>query len=181
MPTVILTGADGNVGTIVRQVLASRGWSVIGLDKDQADITDLSSVQDFIKTLDTPLSAVIHLVGGIDAGKSIEDADPSTLQRMLDLNVLTTYIMMHSCIPLLREAGGGCFVAMGAQSVQHPVPNRAAYSASKSAVVSLIQSLRKGVNTAFEPMPSFQASFTRRRISNGHQKRKQRSGQQEKT
>ena len=141
MNSVVLTGIKGNLGVVVEAVLHQRGWNVIGMDRHDADLTDAEAVKHAITAIPTPLTAVVHLVGGIKAGTPIEETSTAVLMDMFMLNVVTAYNVMSAAIPAMKRAGGGCFVSMGAQSVLHPVKDRAAYSAAKSALVSLTLSL----------------------------------------
>ena len=141
MKNVLLTGAKGNVGVTVTKVLADQGWNVIPVDKEDGDLGDPNDVSAIVTRATQPLSAVVHLVGGIAAGKPIEDIDLDDVHNMFTLNVVTTFNLMKAAIPLMKDSGGGSFVTIGAQSVLHPVADRAAYSAAKSAVVSLTQAL----------------------------------------
>jgi len=113
----------------------------MSVDRTDGDLKDPSVVAAIMERAPKPLIAVVHLVGGIKAGAPIDETTVDDLRAMIDLNVVTTFNLMHASIPLMRSAGGGSFVTMGAQSVLHPVADRAAYSAAKSAVVALTQAM----------------------------------------
>lgn len=141
MPIVLLTGGHGALGSVVRAHLAEQGWSVAAPRREDGDLSTIDAVQAIIDGVGQPLAGIVHLVGGIIAGNSIEETLPLEMQEMLTRNVTTTFNVLHAGVPRLKEAGGGSIVTIGAHSVLHPVPNRAAYSAAKSAVVSLTQSV----------------------------------------
>ena len=141
MSAVLLTGAHGNLGTAVGTVLAERGWTVIGVDRHDGDLGKADDVQRIVDGITEPLTGVVHLVGGIVAGKPIEEQSIDDLQHMVALNLTTTFNVIRTAIPRLKQAGCGSIVTIGAQSVLHPVPDRSTYSAAKSAVVSLTQAV----------------------------------------
>ena len=141
MPTVLLTGGHGGLGSVVSPVLADRGWDVIAPRQEDTDLSNGEDVDQLLTTIDQPLSGIVHLVGGIVAGKTLEEHTPEELQRMVMLNLVTTFNVLRSGIPRLKAADGGSIVTIGAQSVLHPAPNRAIYTATKSAVISLTQSV----------------------------------------
>ena len=138
--SVLVTGAKGNLGTVVCKTLADAGWNVHGVDTSDGDLTLRSDTERIVGSIQKPLKAVVHLVGGIKAGKPLEELTFEDFQSMLNLNLVTAVNVLSVTIPVLKSTGGGAIIAMGAQSVIHPVGNRAAYSAAKTAVVSLILS-----------------------------------------
>ena len=121
--------------------LQAEGWDVVAPRREDGDLSTIDAVRAIVDGIDQPLTGIVHLVGGIIAGNGIEETLPAEMQEMLALNVTTTFNVLHAGVPRLKGAGGGSIVTIGAQSVLHPVPNRAAYSAAKSAVVSLTQSV----------------------------------------
>jgi NAD(P)-dependent dehydrogenase (short-subunit alcohol dehydrogenase family) len=141
MPTMLITGAAGGLGRVVVAQAQAAGWNLFAVNHDHGDLGDENVVQQLISQIPTDLSAVVHLVGGIVAGKPLDETKQSDLEHMLRLNVTTTYNVLQTTIPLLRSNGGGSIVTIGAQSVVHPVPNRSLYAASKAAVVSLSRSV----------------------------------------
>lgn len=140
MALALVTGAAGNLGRIVVNVMQDAGWTVQGVDRE-TDLGDAVQTRRRFDDIGRGCKAVIHLVGGIVAGKPIEQTSPEDMQSMLSLNTVTTFNVMRATIPLMQDSGGGSFIAIGAQAVLHPVSNRAAYASSKAAVVSLVQSM----------------------------------------
>ena len=162
MQTVIISGASGGLGVAVtRRFLEGKDWRVLALSKtaDSAkalatklsapsrllsavacDLTNAASVQRFLETsaLDR-LDAVVHLAGGIIAGKSIEETDADTAQTMMNLNYGTAFNLLRASLPALK-VHGGAFVAIAANAALAPEKNKAAYAASKAALLSLVQS-----------------------------------------
>ena len=126
---------------MVSSHLQTEEWDVVAPRREDGDLSTIDAVRAIVDGIDQPLTGIVHLVGGIIAGNGIEETLPAEMQEMLALNVTTTFNVLHAGVPRLKEAGGGSIVTIGAQSVLHPVPNRAAYSAAKSAVVSLTQSV----------------------------------------
>jgi NAD(P)-dependent dehydrogenase (short-subunit alcohol dehydrogenase family) len=131
----------GALGTVTQTVLEERGWSVVGADKHNVDLTNLADTQRFVDAIQGQLNAVVHLVGGIVAGKPIHEATRDDLHLMLTLNVVTAFNVLHATMPRLIAAGGGGIVSIGARDVLHPSANRAAYAAAKSAVVGLTRAI----------------------------------------
>lgn len=133
---MLITGASGGLGRCVVDVACRHGWAVLTPTSAQVDVTSEHAVMQYVHEACTELHAVVHLVGGIDAGKSIHETLADDVERMLTLNVRSTFNIMRATIPLLRLHGGS-IVTVAARDVLHPMPNRAAYASSKAAVVAL--------------------------------------------
>jgi NAD(P)-dependent dehydrogenase (short-subunit alcohol dehydrogenase family) len=152
----LVTGADGGLGTHVTRALLDRGATVIGISRkaqppssDTASFValaaDLSSAETTKSTVDGiaarfgRLDILAHLVGGFAGGKTIAETDIPTFQRMLDLNLNSAFYVLRAVIPHMRSAGAGRIIAIGSRAAEDPGPGVGAYSASKAALVSLIQ------------------------------------------
>jgi NAD(P)-dependent dehydrogenase (short-subunit alcohol dehydrogenase family) len=155
---VLVTGADGGLGTQVTRALRDSGATVIGVSRNiQQSSTDtpsfialaadLSSAEnakgavDGIASRFGRLDVLAHLVGGFAGGKTIAETDDATFQRMLDLNLNSAFYVLRAVIPHMRRAGSGRIIAIGSRAAENPGPGVGAYSASKAALVSLIQTV----------------------------------------
>lgn len=160
MNTVIISGANGNVGKCIAERFLEGKWRVYALCK-QADaakvlaknlehfsgslavvVCDLAStvsVQHFLTASGLKsVDAVIHTAGGIEAGKTIEETTPSVVHAMLEINYLTAFNLLRATLPLLK-VHGGAVLAIGAKAALSPEANKAAYAASKAALIALAQ------------------------------------------
>jgi NAD(P)-dependent dehydrogenase (short-subunit alcohol dehydrogenase family) len=77
---------------------------------------------------------------------SLEDWD-----RMLTLNARTVFLISRAVVPPMLERGNGKIVHVASRAALHGSANSGPYSASKSAVVRLTESLaaevkKKGIN-----------------------------------
>jgi NAD(P)-dependent dehydrogenase (short-subunit alcohol dehydrogenase family) len=156
--TVLITGADGGLGTHVARALLEAGAAVFGLaprikqsDFNHPNFTalpaTLNSLDAAKKAVDTivarsgRIDVLAHLVGGFAGGKSVADIDDSTFQRMLDMNLNSAFHILRAVIPHMRSAGSGRIIAIGSRAAESPGPTVGAYSASKAALVSLIRTV----------------------------------------
>jgi NAD(P)-dependent dehydrogenase (short-subunit alcohol dehydrogenase family) len=89
------------------------------------------------------IDILVHLVGAFAGGAPVSETDDATLDRMLDLNFRSAFYVIRAVIPFMRAAGQGRIIAIGSRAAIEPQPTIAAYSASKAALVSLIQSAAK--------------------------------------
>jgi NAD(P)-dependent dehydrogenase (short-subunit alcohol dehydrogenase family) len=156
--TALVTGANGGLGTPVTKALLDAGLAVIGLapkiqqsDFNHPNFTALPASLDSLDTAKKAADTVIarfgkidvlaHLVGGFAGGQTVADTDHATFQRMLDMNLNSAFHILRAVIPHMRKAGAGRIIAIGSRAAEDPGPAVGAYSASKSALVSLIRTV----------------------------------------
>jgi NAD(P)-dependent dehydrogenase (short-subunit alcohol dehydrogenase family) len=160
---IIVTGAAGNVGSALAAVLASRGARVAAVDTAQErleavtaglagtghlaladhDLTDPAAANALVARVhDTcgRLDGVGTTVGGFAMAK-LADAGLDQWDAMFSLNVKTTWNIYRAAVPAIRDAGGGALVAIGSAAGLKGSGEMAAYSATKSAVMRLTESL----------------------------------------
>ncbi len=154
----LVTGANGGLGTHVTRGLLDAGFMVAGLaPKIRASDFDhphfmatagvLNNLDDARKAAETVIAKfgkidlLAHTVGGFAGGQNVAETDDATWQRMLDMNVNSTFHILRAVIPHMRAARSGRIVAIGSRAAESPGAKIGAYSASKAAVVSLIRTV----------------------------------------
>lgn len=159
----LITGATGGLGGAVVRHFLEAGYRVTAVDVRPQDqigewlagmghgdslsyrqlsVTDPQAVQKLAGELraDQGLDVLVNLVGGF-VWASVMDTDAEALERMLDLNVRSTFTMTRGLLPLLSESAHGRIVNVGARQALQGGPNVTAYALSKAAVVNFTQSL----------------------------------------
>lgn len=150
---VLITGAAGGLGEHVTELFVQRNWHVIATaltDSERTkleslpncrvvmcDLMDPTQVRHLADALPSQLQAVVHLVGGIRAGRLLEESSPDEFEFMWRLNAWTTYLVMRATIPLLKQ-NKGAFVAIGARTALRTEVRKALYGAAKAAVIHLV-------------------------------------------
>jgi NAD(P)-dependent dehydrogenase (short-subunit alcohol dehydrogenase family) len=90
------------------------------------------------------LDSVVHVAAWDSYFGGLQDADFTTWQAVLDVNLLGTLRMTRACLPGLKERGGSVVVIGTQSSVAAPSQVRqAAYAASKGALTSAMYSLAR--------------------------------------
>lgn len=108
---------------------------------------DLSTADAANKIVDDVLSSfgridvLAHLIGGFVGGKTIAETDDAMFEKMLELNLTSAFYVLRAVIPHMRRAGNGRIIAIGSRAAESPGPGVGAYSASKAALVSLVQTV----------------------------------------
>jgi NAD(P)-dependent dehydrogenase (short-subunit alcohol dehydrogenase family) len=155
---VLVTGADGGLGTYVTQAFLDVGATVIGTSRKiqqsdfnnpnftalPAEISTLAGAKTLVDRVVTrfgKLDVLVHTVGGFAGGQSIADTDDATFQRMFDVNLNSAFHILRATLLPLRKAGAGRIIAIGSRAALEPGAGVGAYSASKAALVSLIKTV----------------------------------------
>src|SRR5215467_3102210 len=155
---VLVTGANGGLGTYVTQAFLDAGAIVAGTSRTiqqsefnhpdfaalPAEISTREGAQTLIDQVVArfgKLDALAHTVGGFAGGQSIVDTDDTTFQRMFDLNLNCVFHILRAAVPPLRKTGNGRLIAIGSRAALEPGSGVGAYSASKAAMVSLVRTV----------------------------------------
>ncbi|WP_030257563.1 SDR family oxidoreductase [Streptomyces violens] len=146
----LVTGGASGIGLATAQLLAARGARVAVLDLVpdkveepltgyRADVSDDDSVREAVGAAARDLGGLDILVNnaGIGAAGTVEDNPDIEWQRVLDVNVLGIVRTSRAALPYLRESAHAAIVNTCSIAATAGLPQRALYSASKGAVLSL--------------------------------------------
>ncbi|KUL27466.1 SDR family oxidoreductase [Streptomyces regalis] len=90
------------------------------------------------------IDGVVHVAARDSYFGGLEDADFTTWQSVIDVNLLGSLRMTRACLPALKERGGSVVFIGTQSSVAAPSQVRqAAYAASKGALTSAMYSLAR--------------------------------------
>ncbi|POX42248.1 short-chain dehydrogenase [Streptomyces sp. Ru73] len=148
--TALVTGGASGIGLATAQLLAARGARVAVLDLApdkveepltgyRADVSDDDSVREAVRAAVAGLGGLDILVNnaGIGAAGTVEDNTDAEWHRVLDVNVLGIVRTSRAALPYLRESAHAAIVNTCSIAATAGLPQRALYSASKGAVLSL--------------------------------------------
>jgi NAD(P)-dependent dehydrogenase (short-subunit alcohol dehydrogenase family) len=145
----LVTGGASGIGLAAARRLARGGAKVIALDLAadapeglgyvRADVTDDAAVRAAVGEAIGNLGGLDVLVNnaGIGAQGGVEANDDAEWHRVLDVNVLGLVRVTRAALPALRESSAAAIVNTCSIAATAGLPNRALYSASKGAVLSL--------------------------------------------
>ncbi len=109
-----------------------------------ADLSDEAAAAELVaQTLDAfgRIDVLVNIVGGWDAGAPVHEMTTATWDTMLRLNATAAFMMSRAALPAMLEQGSGVIVNIGAKPGLRANGKDAAYSASKSALLRLTESL----------------------------------------
>lgn len=148
--TAIITGAGSGIGLEVAKGLKARGATVFGFDINpgemaafatyiQCDIGDSASVESAFNEFKKSSKGLDILINnaGIGSLTTVEHEIDEIWHKVLNINVVGTARVSKHAIPLLRKSKHAAIVNTASIAATDGIPNRAAYSASKGAVMTL--------------------------------------------
>jgi NAD(P)-dependent dehydrogenase (short-subunit alcohol dehydrogenase family) len=146
----IVTGAASGIGLEVVKELAARGAKVFGFDLNEGqmsshatfircDIGDAKSVSDAFNEFSKSSNSLDILINNAGVGSltTVEKESDEVWLKVLNINVVGTARVSKLAIPLLRKSKFAAIVNTASVAAIDGIPNRAAYSASKGAILSL--------------------------------------------
>ncbi len=158
----LVTGASRGIGRAVALRLSALGASVLLLARDPAalaeiqneiavrggtaesivcDLSSLDAVDELRERVGAAGCAILVNAAGIGRmGQPLHETDPAAFDATFATNVRAPYLLMRALVPGMIARGGGFIVNISSLAGQGPLPNGAAYAASKWALNGLTYS-----------------------------------------
>lgn len=154
----LVTGANGNLGNAVVQLLESSGRDVARVQSGklfvgaaalaEIDLGDLPSVRRaFASLVETgvSLAAIVHTVGAFRSGRSLPETPDADFVELFQTNVMTTVHVIQAALPLMLRAQHGRIAVVASLDALAGRAQVAAYGASKAAQLRVIESAAQEV------------------------------------
>jgi NAD(P)-dependent dehydrogenase (short-subunit alcohol dehydrogenase family) len=155
--TVLVTGAAGDIGTAIAEVLVERGHRLaladhpdaserldelcrrLGAESVPFDVTDEAAVAAAVDGL-APLGGLVNNAGYQGVFTSVDRYPLDDARRVIEVNVLGVMTVLAAAA---RVMTGGAIVNVASMAGVSGAPNMPAYSASKAAVIGLTKAAAK--------------------------------------
>lgn len=160
----LIAGGTGGLGKAVTLAFLHEGASVIAtyIIKEEADAlrdavgsnsrlevmpldaTDENACRalvDGITARHGHLDILVNTIGAYAGGKALWETDPKTWHLMFNLNVNAGYALARAAVPAMLKQKNGSIVNVAAKAAFDHAAGAAAYAASKSAAVAMMDCL----------------------------------------
>lgn len=161
----VVTGASRGIGRAITEALAKEGMRLViggrdegrlqeaaralggGVEAVPGDVGEEAVAARLVETAVSRfgrLDVVVNNAGIGHHGK-LEDMDPAEFDRVYRTNVRGPFLLMKAAIPVMRRQKRGTLVSLASLAGRNPVPMRAAYAATKWAMIGLSRSVLQEV------------------------------------
>lgn len=162
---VLVAGGTGGLGRAVSLAFLEEGARVVvtyrakeqfdalksaagknesNLEGHAVDVTDEIAVRQLVEKIVGKyrrLEAMVNTVGGYAGGTKLWEVETKVFEQMLALNLRAGYALSRAVVRAMLKEGHGAIVNVAAKAAFDHAGGAAAYAASKSAAVALMDSL----------------------------------------
>ncbi len=162
---VMVAGAAGNLGQAVARAFDTAGARLVLLDRapdrlpqvfpdlagspkhallGSVDATDAVSVARAVEAAVERMGRIdvlANTIGGYRAGAPVHETPLETWDFMMTLNARSAFVLSRAVVPQMLQQSSGKIVHVAARQALAGGRGAAAYSASKAAVVRLVESM----------------------------------------
>ena len=170
-PLAIITGTSRGIGAEYARILASQGYDLLLISRDEKRLTQFSQeletdygIQAYIGALDlakpgsahelfviaqnyrkTPDILINNAGFGIYGEFAFQPMKP--IQQMLHLHLQTVVESIRLFLPGMIERGGGAIINVSSIAGMFPIPYMAEYAATKAFLISFSEALAEEVRS----------------------------------
>ena len=160
----IITGAGAGIGRASALRFAGEGAVVCAVDMDAvgaeavvtkvrglggraesvvADVANADDVAGLVADVHSRFGRIDILFNnaGIVPHGKVHEITEEQWDRTFAVNVKSMYLLCHAVIPIMQRQGGGVILNTASATVLRNLPDRAAYTASKGAVLALTRTM----------------------------------------
>ena len=162
---VLVAGGTGGLGRAVSLAFLEEGAKVVvtfrvqeefdalkraagttgeELEGQLVDVTDEAAVRQLIENIVRKhgrFDALVNTVGGYAGGTKLWELETKVFDQMMALNLRSGYALSRAAVRAMLKRGRGAIVNVAAKAAFDHAAGAAAYAASKSAAVALLDSL----------------------------------------
>lgn len=158
-----ITGAASGIGLATTEALLAEGATVVLVDRDEAALAGITArlgaraiaqVTDLLDpaSCEAMVPEILQKVGHIDIlhcnagtyiGGDLDETNPDTIDRMLNLNVNAVMKNVHAVIPHMKSRGTGDIWVTCSVAGHSAIPWEPVYSGSKWAITCFVQTMRR--------------------------------------
>jgi NAD(P)-dependent dehydrogenase (short-subunit alcohol dehydrogenase family) len=166
--TMVITGAAGNLGRAVANAFASLGANLVLIDLKREALeaaydneneqrlfaaTNLLEQAQVNQTVAAALQrfgridVLCNLAGGFRMGEAVHESSDQNWDFLFNLNSRTILHTTRAIVPHMLQAGGGKIINVGAFAAQKGQAQMGLYTAAKSVVIRLTESMAAELRT----------------------------------
>ena len=138
--SALVTGGSRGIGAEIVKVLRESGCAVHAPSRQELDLANLESVEEFAESHKDVTPDILILNAGENVPKNIQNVATSHWLHTFDTNVNSSFLLIREFVPRMATKNRGWVTAISSCYSERSREGRAPYSASKAALNSLIRS-----------------------------------------
>lgn len=162
--TALITGGDSGIGLAIAQKLFEENINVAVADQAEAkefpwkykksDLSMASQMEELYAWIKLEMGVLDILVlnAGIGIKEKLTEGDPEKWQKVINTNIMGSLRCIRTFVPEMLQRKSGHVVFISSVSANNPHPYGGIYSASKTALDVIAETLR------LETLPSLQVT-----------------------
>lgn len=153
----VVTGAASGMGRAVAERLTAEGAAVVGFDRagpdagehvvawvqgDVAREDDVAGAMATVVAGHARIDVLVNAAGVVGGGELVEETSVETWRRVLETNLMGTFLCIKHVVPPMKEHGVGAIVNFASTTALRPSQvGTSPYTASKGGVAALTRQL----------------------------------------
>lgn len=137
----LITGGSRGIGKATVAAFEQHGYEVFAPTRAELDLASAESVEAFVAAHRTEAFDTIVNNAGINDLARIEDADDATIERMLEVDLVSPIRLLRGFAPALKRSPAGRVVNIGSIWAAVSKPGRGLYSAAKHGMHGITNAL----------------------------------------
>jgi len=151
---IIITGASRGIGEFLFKKFSEAGELVYGTyysgkpieGKEtffsKVNVSNYQETANWIESIQGDLEKIVLLnCAGGNYNSFAHKADPELWANLINVNLVGTFIVIHSILPIMREQNYGRIINFSSIVAQMGIPGTSAYAASKSGMWGMSKSI----------------------------------------
>ena len=128
---IVLVARDANRLEAVRAAMADQGLAATAHPLDLQDESAVAELGDMLHRRFGRCDVLVNNAGVGSFGKPLHEMVPADWDRTLSTNLRAPFLMIRAMAPMMIERKAGHIINISSLAGRNPLPNGAAYSASK--------------------------------------------------
>jgi NAD(P)-dependent dehydrogenase (short-subunit alcohol dehydrogenase family) len=156
--TALVTGASQGIGRAVIEALAAHEVRCYGLARHNlppdlppqvvsvsCDLGDARAIEEAVAAVAAQTGSLDYLVNvaGADPKYQLEEGTVEVWDEIVDLNLRAYYLLIRSCLPMLRRGRGRAIVNVSSINYRLGIVGRSIYSSTKAGILGLTTGLAR--------------------------------------
>lgn len=160
---IVITGSSSGIGEVLANYFVDKGHVVYGLSRSKKESTKFHHLGTDVSNKENVLQSIQKIIlesnridvlinnAGMGMLGAIEDVSKEDLDKLMGVNVMGVVYLMQAVLPIMRKQNSGHILNVSSIASNHGLPFRGYYSASKSMVDRITESVRmENRNTGIE-------------------------------